>query len=88
MIDSPKPALRCTRLAVRLGIAFLVSGAAVLLLSIGFDLRGFGGGFLQGAGIGAMLAGMYLWGFGNGSRRAPLPQWLPSRQSEPNRQSE
>ncbi|PQZ59136.1 MULTISPECIES: hypothetical protein [unclassified Microbacterium] len=60
-------------------MVLLAVGAAALLLSIGFDLRGFGGGLAQGTGIGAMLVGTYLWGFGNGARRTHRRQWLPSR---------
>lgn len=70
MTTTPQPASRSERIATAIGIALLATGAATLLLSIGFDLRGFGGGFVQGAGIGAMLVGTYLWGFGNGIRRA------------------
>ncbi|AZS48375.1 MULTISPECIES: hypothetical protein [Microbacterium] len=79
MTTTPQPASRPERIATAIGIALLATGAATLLLSIGFDLRGFGGGFVQGVGIGAMLVGTYLWGFGNGTRRARRRQWLPSR---------
>ena len=79
MTTTPQPASRPERIATAIGIALLATGAATLLLPIGFDLRGFGGGFVQGVGIGAMLVGTYLWGVGNGTRRARRRQWLPSR---------
>lgn len=79
MVDSSQPAPRSARLATAVGIVLLATGAAALLLSIGFDLRGFGGGLVQGASVGAMLVGTYLWGFGNGTRRTQRRLWLPSR---------
>ncbi|PRA80625.1 hypothetical protein [Microbacterium sp. MYb66] len=79
MVDSPQPAPLSIRLAQRIGLALLAAGALTLILSIGFDLDGFGGGLIQGAAVGGMLVGTYFWGFGNGFRRRDRPQWLPSR---------
>ncbi len=42
MTTTPQPASRSERIATAIGIALLATGAATLLLSIGFDLRGFG----------------------------------------------
>lgn len=79
MTDPSSPAPLSTRLTRTVGGGLLAAGFTALLLSIGFDLDGVGGGFVQGAAIGGMLVGTYFWGFGNGLRRRDRPHWLPSR---------
>lgn len=79
MVDHAQPAPRSARLTTAIGIGLLATGAVALLLAIGFDLHGFGGGLMQGTSVGTMLVGTYLWGFANGSRRAQRRLWLPSR---------
>ncbi|WEG07621.1 hypothetical protein PU630_10160 [Microbacterium horticulturae] len=54
-------------------------GFALVIVSIGLDWHGFGGGFAVGAGVGMMLVGAYCWGYSGGMhRRASTRWWRPS----------
>lgn len=55
-------------------------GAVVLLASFALDWGGFWGGAVQGAALGVLGFGLYLWGYTNGLRRGGLRSaWLPSK---------
>lgn len=60
-------------------IVVAVLGVTLVILSVGFEWSGFGGGFAIGAGATLGLGGMYYWGLSNGIRRAAKrPLWRPS----------
>jgi hypothetical protein len=64
---------------IALSIGIMVLGVAAVLVSVGLEWQGFGGGFAVGAGIGATLIGTYFWGWTTGLRRsASRERWLPS----------
>lgn len=70
--------LRRGRALIAVAIGLVLIGLIVVTASVGFEWRGFGGGFAMGAGIGAMLVGAYFWGWTTGLRRsAPAASWLP-----------
>ncbi|MFB7893840.1 hypothetical protein ACFC1I_16695 [Microbacterium sp. NPDC056044] len=65
---------------VTVAIVSIVLGLGLVVLSIGFDWEGFGGGAVIGVGIGFAAVGMYFWGYANGLRRpSSRGTWLPSR---------
>ncbi|MDR7186628.1 MULTISPECIES: hypothetical protein [Microbacterium] len=65
---------------VSVAIVSIVIGLGLVVLSIGFDWEGFGGGVVIGVGIGLAAVGMYFWGYANGLRRpSSRGTWLPSR---------
>lgn len=79
MKKTTMPVSRRQRAVIAIAIGLVVVGFIAVLLSIGLEWRGFGGGFAVGAGIGAMLVGAYFWGWTNGLRRpASAARWLPS----------
>lgn len=73
---------RTTRAGSRLGVGIALAGAvvgfALLVVAIGLEWRGFGGGVAIGAGVGMVAAGMYLCGFAV-ARSRWHDLWLPSR---------
>jgi uncharacterized iron-regulated membrane protein len=63
-----------------LAIAGVIGGIVLLFLAVGMEWRGFWGGMLQGAGVGAALVSCYLLGYVHGiARRGVTRTWLPSR---------
>jgi len=67
------------RALIAISIGLVVIGLATVLVSIGLEWHGFGGGFAVGAGIGAMLVGASCGGWAMAHRRSmPPARWLPS----------
>ena len=66
------------------GFFAIIVGFIAFVLAIGFEVRGFGGGLVMGAGIGAAAVGAYFWGYANGLRRADDERlnWLPSQDAQ------
>ncbi len=66
-------------------IASVVVGGLIVVIGIGLDWGGFGGGLALGAGVGLVLVGAYFGGFAHGLRQAMTRvsaapgTWLPSR---------
>ena len=71
---------RLYRRIIGAAIGAVVVGGIIVLLGVGFEWGGIGGGFAIGAGVGLALVGTYFWGYANGLRR-PVSRatWLPSR---------
>jgi len=79
MTETRVSAGRHGRIMIGVAIGLMLVGFVAVMLSLGCEWHGFGGGFAVGAGIGAMLVGAYFWGWTNGLRRPAQPsRWLPS----------
>ncbi|GAA5212825.1 hypothetical protein [Microbacterium kyungheense] len=69
-------------------VGVIVAGLVVLVLGVGLDWGGVGGGAAMGVGVGLVAIGMYVWGYANGLRKAgrgataPGGAWLPSRDGQ------
>jgi len=60
-------------------ILAVVVGFVLVLISVGMEWHGFGGGFAVGAGVGLMVVGSYFWGYSSGLRKPTVSgAWRPS----------
>jgi len=69
-------------------VGVIVVGLVVLVLGVGLEWGGVGGGAAMGVGVGLVAIGMYVWGYANGLRKARRGgakhegAWLPSRDGQ------
>ena len=80
MSESTDQAARRYQRIIGGAIGAIIAGLVIVVLGIGFEWGGVGGGLAIGAGAGLAGVGAYFWGYANGLRR-PIPRgtWLPSR---------
>ena len=84
-MNTPKTSLIDASARVRkTSIIAMIIGLVAFIVAIGLDARGFGGGLILGAAVGAVVVGGYFWGYANGLRRGgdERVSWLPSQDAQ------